>query len=554
MSETLNNVHREALGLLKIVHRFCVDEGIKYTISAGTLLNYGKIPFSQNPPIIYIDIMYDGFQKLESFLKKFCLDNEGYSIHNFENTTQFNTLDMWFVKHSRVKLPGKRSEDEFYYGARLVITPLFYAGNTRKEWFKLYREYRKSILPLTLCAQLPNKPLSSRIKLAPKRITAWYYIRSRDRYSIAGIKDMLAEIPESKYILYPRIASKFKKPNIIAWVVKPEAMELTRTVWNDIRRIELCGVETLSISDVDKYRKCFSKEYLEGISLPKSHLLLDGGETLRRIQLIQTEMLVEFDRICRKNGLRYNISFGTLLGAVRHGGFIPWDDDIDVTMPWEDYMKLDKAMECDLDAEKYYFRTPETEENNHLIFKHLERKGTVYTKPGRNKLKKQIGVFIDIFPMYPAAPNAFLDWFHARVCRFWRTALWSTVGAESEKNRVKRAYYRQTAKLGNKRCYASFVKAATFFKNKKGRLKFWIAMDRNPYNVPLVQEGNYNDTIELEFEGHKFLAPRNYKGVLQYCFGTDWRLYSGANSRTPSHEAVIDIGKLYEFNDEVVTR
>ena len=53
---------------------------------------------------------------------------------------------------------------------------------------------------------------------------------------------------------------------------------------------------------------------------------------LRKIQMIQLEMLIEVDRICRKCGIRYNIIAGTLLGAVRHGGFIPWDDDADVAM------------------------------------------------------------------------------------------------------------------------------------------------------------------------------------------------------------------------------
>ena len=54
--------------------------------------------------------------------------------------------------------------------------------------------------------------------------------------------------------------------------------------------------------------------------------------TLRKIQMIQLEMLQEVDRICQKCGIRYNIIAGTLLGAVRHGGYIPWDDDADIAM------------------------------------------------------------------------------------------------------------------------------------------------------------------------------------------------------------------------------
>ena len=73
------------------------------------------------------------------------------------------------------------------------------------------------------------------------------------------------------------------------------------------------------------------------------------GATLRKIQMIQVEMLEEVDRICKKCGIHYNIIAGTLLGAVRHGGYIPWDDDADVAMLREEYDRL-KRMIQDGDA------------------------------------------------------------------------------------------------------------------------------------------------------------------------------------------------------------
>ena len=65
--------------------------------------------------------------------------------------------------------------------------------------------------------------------------------------------------------------------------------------------------------------------------------------TLRQIQMIQLEMLIEVDRICKKCGIRYNIIAGTLLGAVRHGGYIPWDDDADVAFLRPEYEKFRQA-------------------------------------------------------------------------------------------------------------------------------------------------------------------------------------------------------------------
>ena len=78
-------------------------------------------------------------------------------------------------------------------------------------------------------------------------------------------------------------------------------------------------------------------------------------ENLRKLQLIELELLIEFDRICRKNNIRYTLTGGTLLGAVRHGGFIPWDDDADVSMLRREYEKFKKVCEIELD-DKYYFQ------------------------------------------------------------------------------------------------------------------------------------------------------------------------------------------------------
>ena len=68
-----------------------------------------------------------------------------------------------------------------------------------------------------------------------------------------------------------------------------------------------------------------------------------NGEMLRQLQLILLEMLVEVDRICKKCEIKYNIIAGTLLGAVRHGGYIPWDDDADVAFLRPESLFLDRS-------------------------------------------------------------------------------------------------------------------------------------------------------------------------------------------------------------------
>ena len=84
------------------------------------------------------------------------------------------------------------------------------------------------------------------------------------------------------------------------------------------------------------------------------------GTPLRTAQKKMLEVLLEFDRVCKKNGLVYWIDFGTLLGAVRHGGFIPWDDDIDLSMPPEDYRRFKEIAPGEL-GEDFVLQTEETE-------------------------------------------------------------------------------------------------------------------------------------------------------------------------------------------------
>ena len=77
---------------------------------------------------------------------------------------------------------------------------------------------------------------------------------------------------------------------------------------------------------------------------------------LQKLQKVELELLVEFDRICRKHSIPYSIDGGTLLGAVRHKGFIPWDDDADVIMNRKAYQKFSDVVDDELDTDKYYFQ------------------------------------------------------------------------------------------------------------------------------------------------------------------------------------------------------
>lgn len=122
-------------------------------------------------------------------------------------------------------------------------------------------------------------------------------------------------------------------------------------------------------------------------------------ELLRKIQLTQLEIVKEIDLICKKNGIAYFLCAGTALGAVRHNGFIPWDDDLDIMLPRDSYDNLMKALKCQL-PEKYWLQSYETDKHYWQPFAKVRKIGTVYKELGMESFDdKKSGIWVDIFPM-----------------------------------------------------------------------------------------------------------------------------------------------------------
>lgn len=102
-------------------------------------------------------------------------------------------------------------------------------------------------------------------------------------------------------------------------------------------------------------------------------------DLLEKLQKVELEMLIEVDRICRKNNIKYSIMYGTLLGAVRNSGFIPWDDDCDVVFKRDEYEKFFEACKKDLNTSKFFLQDHRTDPHYLFGYGKLRRK-TPYSK------------------------------------------------------------------------------------------------------------------------------------------------------------------------------
>lgn len=169
------------------------------------------------------------------------------------------------------------------------------------------------------------------------------------------------------------------------------------------------------------------------------HLLTN--DELHTLQKIELEMLLEIDRICRENGINYSIDGGTLLGAVRHKGFIPWDDDADVVMLRHEYARFKRACRKDLDTGRFFLQDYRTDPEYRWGYAKLRRNDTSYIRAGQENQKYRDGVFLDIFVVDNVPDNLLLRKLHYMACFVIRKGLYSTVGKYNEKNPFIRTIY-----------------------------------------------------------------------------------------------------------------
>lgn len=123
------------------------------------------------------------------------------------------------------------------------------------------------------------------------------------------------------------------------------------------------------------------------------------SEKRKRIWKVQLDLLAELDRLCQKHGLTYFVSNGTLLGALKYGGFVPWDDDMDIMMPWPDFKKLSELSSEEF-FPSYYFQDGFSEPGYFRHHGRLRDARTTAISPVDCNRSKRSGIFLDIFPIY----------------------------------------------------------------------------------------------------------------------------------------------------------
>lgn len=243
-------------------------------------------------------------------------------------------------------------------------------------------------------------------------------------------------------------------------------------------------------------------------------------QQLRCLQLNELELIVEVDRICRKYGIQYSLDGGTLLGAVRHNGFIPWDDDADVIFTRHEYAKFYRACKKELDKDRFFLQDYRTDSGYRWGYAKLRRKGTEYIRVGQRGLAQKTGVCIDIF-VTDHMPDTFLLrrlYYFANFC--FRKILYAELGQTAERHGWARAWYRLLYKIPKKTVFNLRNHLAGYCNKEEtdlySHLLYPYPRKSCKYGMPAECFSAY---VETDFEGMDFYIFKDYDKYLSILYG-----------------------------------
>ncbi len=268
------------------------------------------------------------------------------------------------------------------------------------------------------------------------------------------------------------------------------------------------------------------------------------GLSLREIQLSMLDILKFFHELCEEHGLTYYLAYGTLIGAIRHKGFIPWDDDADIWMPREDYEKLKQVFEKEgwfigpyklclrANTEKYEFYLPRISDTRYS-----------YMATGSKNNIGDMGTFIDIYPMDTFEEGKQADRVRDKIAninhlfRFYADFR----NSNSMINTIIKAPIYAILRLVYGKGYEKRVDAriddiiAKISKKDGSRMGLlgWHLVTRRSYDASMLKE-----RVLVDFEDAKFWAPKEYDKILTETYGKYMEL-PPEKDRQPYHPYTI---------------
>ncbi len=244
-------------------------------------------------------------------------------------------------------------------------------------------------------------------------------------------------------------------------------------------------------------------------------------EELKTLQQTELNILIAFDEYSKKHNLKYYLIGGALLGAARYKGFIPWDDDIDVAMPREDYEKLKQLWQKD-SIKGYFLQHEKSDPNFARCIMKLRKDGTQIVEKSSANVKMHQGIYIDIFPIDFIEDNNFKK-INKRAKQIRRLMTLRTIKSgyvgryQRTKNLIRMLLFAVPVSIIDKKLYSLCTK------ENSSQTKYAILYLHN-YNwqKQLHKKEVFGEGAEIDFEGLKFNAPAETDVFLKNVFGENY--------------------------------
>ena len=272
-------------------------------------------------------------------------------------------------------------------------------------------------------------------------------------------------------------------------------------------------------------------------------------EQLLRLREMQLEILKEIIRVCELHGIRYFIAYGSLLGAVRHQGPIPWDDDIDICMAREDYEKFSRVADSELDSQ-YELVSMARDLNYPMSLPKVQKKGTMFIDKTFEHAKFKLGVFVDIFVYDYVSDDAAEALTQAKKCNFLDKLMILQISRCPNQGRsgviallLSVIYFLAhyvVRLIPRKWLFRAFVKEQQKFKNHPTNTM--ICLDELIGDRTKATVDELFPTVPLEFSGITVQAPKEYDRLLRRQFG-DYMKFPPVEERVNHCPKIFDLGE-----------
>lgn len=281
---------------------------------------------------------------------------------------------------------------------------------------------------------------------------------------------------------------------------------------------------------------------------------MEDNTQVDKIHSLVLKVAIEIKRICEENGITYFLTAGSVLGAVRHGGFIPWDDDMDIGMLRSDYERFIEVCKTEL-TDEFFLQTWDTDEEYPFSFAKIRLNNTVMVEEFSKNVGMHNGIFVDIFP-FDNVPNNILSrklqsykYFMCKRILWIKKGMGKGIISESRRSAFK---------------YYLFLLISKFFSYKK--TKEYFKRIQKKYNAEksdyVVTDGSYSfnkETIKriwieelepIKFDKYEFMTYKKKIDYLSYFYG-DYMVLPPLEKRKRHKLLMVDFGPYNDINSNL---